>query len=405
MSIQKFPSTLNDKKIAYCMVDDTHTYNPMAREYIKNIADYTITNLYSKGYDTFVGLSENELLKQCANDYEYCVVFSPGTEFINGDKFFTELESYLDKDFFIMGHILDRNEAYYELHHQCYVINLKYYKQYNCPDIGKQILGSKHRQTKPHRSNDNIHDDYTPSWVSGGEDETDYSHKMHGHNILSIAFDNDIPVLVFDEPFRQNKKHYYPENIDVFLDQINYIYQKHNYCLTTFVHTENTDWPNSKLTDIEQVFTPASGTWYTDIISKTKPVHVVMYDYNIKALEYWKNKAPVIANVSYDFVHLDLLNEIVDLHQYFDYSNKKTVFNLSNIFAYEGRISLYPLRYRLHRENYWINNINKCFPDSYITFSSRATTGFIHCPLYGQLSPIDISQLNTPSWHMYGDWV
>jgi hypothetical protein len=171
------------------------------------------------------------------------------------------------------------------------------------------------------------------------------------------------------------------------------------------VHTENTDWPNSKLTDIEQVFTPASGTWYTDIISKTKPVHVVMYDYNIKALEYWKNKAPVIANVSYDFVHLDLLNEIVDLHQYFDYSNKKTVFNLSNIFAYEGTVSLYPLRYRLHRENYWINNINKCFPDSYITFSSRATTGFIHCPLYGQLSPIDISQLNTPSWHMYGDWV
>ena len=81
------------------------------------------------------------------------------------------------------------------------------------------------------------------------------------------------------------------------------------------------------------------------------------------------------------------------------------MFNLSNIFAYEGTVSQYPLRYRLYRENYWIDNINKCFPDSYITFSSRSCTGFVDCPLYGKLSPIDISQLTTPSWHMYGDWL
>jgi hypothetical protein len=130
-----------------------------------------------------------------------------------------------------------------------------------------------------------------------------------------------------------------------------------------------------------------------------------MYDYNVKALEYWRNNAPLIDNVSYDFVHLDLLNETVDLHQYFDYSNKQTVFNLSNIFAYEGTVSQYPLRYRLHRENYWIDNINNSFPDSYITFSSRACTGFIDCPLYGKLKTIDIRDLNTPSYHINGDWL
>jgi len=377
----------------------------MAREFVKNIADYTITNLYSKGYDVYVGLTPESLLKHCINKYDYCVVISPGTEFVNGGSFFIELEKRLDKDFFIMGHILDRNEAYYELHHQCYVVNLKYYKQYNCPIIGKQQLGVNHRKTKPWRSHDNIHDDYTPLWVSGGEDETDYSHKMHGHNILSIAFDNDIPVIVFDENLRENKKHYYPENIDTFMDHVSYAYQKYNYCLTTFVHTENTDWLDDGIHDIEQVFTPASGTWYTNIISTTKPVHVVMYDYNVKALEYWKQNIPILSNVTYDFVRIDLLNEEVDLHQYFDYSNKHTLFNLSNIFAYEGTVSQYSLRYRLYRENHWISKINYGFPNNYITFSSRASTGFVNSLLNGKLNTVDIRQLNTPSWHMNGDWL
>jgi hypothetical protein len=154
------------------------------------------------------------------------------------------------------------------------------------------------------------------------------------------------------------------------------------------------------------VFTPASGTWYTDIISKTKPVRVVMYDYNLKALDYWKINSPVIDNVEYVFVHIDLLNENIDLHKYFD-NDKSKVFNLSNIFAYEGTVLHYPLRYRLYRENQWINNINETFPSSsYITFSSRSCTGFINCPLSGMLlDTVDISKLNKPSYHMNGDWL
>ena len=384
------------------MVDDTHTYTPMAREYIKNIADYTITNLYSKGYTVFVGLDENALLRHCV-DYDYCVVFSMATEFINGDSFFSILESRIEQDFFIMGHILDRNEAYYELHHQCYVINLKYYKQLNCPDIGKQILGSKHRQVKPWRRSDNIHDDYTPSWVAGGEDETDYSHKMHGHNILSIALDTNLPVVVFGDILRDNKKYYYPENTDVFMDKINYAYQKYNHCLTTFVHTQNTDWLDADTSEIEQVFAPASGTWWKDIISTTKKVKVVIYDYNVKALEYWSQHKPNLYNVEYEFIRIDLLTESIDLRKYF--TNKSTIINLSNIFAYEGTILHYPLRYRLHRENQLISHVNEVLPHADIAFSSRACTGFVGCSLYGKLNTIDISMLNKPSYHMNGDWL
>jgi hypothetical protein len=325
------------------------------------------------------------------------------TEFINGDSFFNILESRIEQDFFIMGHILDRSEAYYELHHQCYVINLKYYKQLNCPDIGKQILGSKHRQVRPWRSSDNIHDDYTPTWVAGGEDETNYNHKMHGHNILSIAFDTDLPVVVFGDILRDNKKYYYPENTDVFMDKINYAYQKYNHCLTTFVHTQNTDWLDADTSEIEQVFAPASGTWWKDIISTTKKVKVVIYDYNIKALEYWSQHKPNLYNVEYEFIRIDLLTESIDLRKYF--TNKSTIINLSNIFAYEGTILHYPLRYRLHRENQLISHINEVLPHADIAFSSRACTGFVDCSLYGKLNTIDISVLNKPSYHMNGDWV
>lgn len=402
MNIVKYK--ISKSPIAFCMVDDSHTYqSSWTAELVKNIADLTITNIHSKGYDILQGQDEDILLNYAANTgYSFAVVFSIGTEFINGKKFFEEIEKLSHHDLFLAGHILDRSDAYYELHHQCYFINLNKYKELSYPEIGQQKLGAIHTQDVPWRSRENWHDDYTPKTISGGDQVKQYNHKCHGWNILKVAFENDLPVLVFDNDIRNNKKHYYPENQTEFLKHSQWAYMRHSYCADEFVHTSNTEYGIFENTDFEQVFVPASGLWWTEIINKTKPVKVVMYDYNQKALDYWKNNVPTINNVSYEFIKIDLLTQSYS----FDHFNKSLsiMIILSNIFAYEGTGFLYSLEYRLEKENEILKTIKNTFTDYYVSTSARASTGFADLELAGKLEPIDIKYLQKPTWHSR-DWL
>lgn len=391
------------KSIVFCFVDNTHIYSSTwTKELIKNQSDLSITNITSKGYSVVQGQDEDALLKYIAGEYEYAVVFTTGTEFINGSSFFDELNNIIKTDFFIAGHVLDRGDAYYELHHQCYIINLRYYKKFNQPSIGQQCLGQHHTQSVPCRSLENYHDEYTPKWISVGEETKEYNHQCHGWNILSIGFENDTPILVFDDSIRNSKKHFYPENQTEFLKHSSWLYARHNYCASDFVHTSNTDWSNSQLSKIRQVFTPASGTWWVDHIDTSNFVKVVMYDYNQKALDYWKDAAPRLPNVHYEFIKLDLLTDPIDLGM-FD-SKLDTLINLSNIFAYEATSPFYSLEYRLNKENAAIVAIKETLPNAVINFSARACTGFIDAPLFGDIYPVKVQQLDKPTWHIR-DWL
>ena len=402
MNVIKFQNF--KKPIVFCIVDNTHIYtSEWSKELIKNISDFTISNTFSKGYDILQGQDEDALLQMaCDQKYQAAVIFSTGTEFINGDSFYNEIEKLHTEKVFIAGHILDRADAYYELHHQCYYIDLDIYQQIGKPRIGKQQLGVKHHKTKPRRSDDNVHDDYTPTWISGGEDQTDYNHKMHGHNILSVAFDHDIPIVVFDNNIRQHKKHYYPENQQEFINHIQWAYQRFNYCLTEFVHTDHTENVNFQDQVFEQFFVPASGAWWQTMINKSKPVIVVIYDYNQKALDYWEIHKPKISNVTYVFLKIDLLTDIYDFN-HFD-KESPTLINLSNIYAYEATSFLYSLEQRLFKENKMIENIKNYFSSATINFSLRASTGFVDGDLYHNIAAIDINDLVKPTWHCK-DWL
>ena len=401
MNIKIFKGQSNS--IVFCLVDNTHTYSSAwTTELIKNQSDFSITNIKSKGYSVVQGQDEDSLLRHVSEDYEYAVVFTTGTEFINGSKFFDELTELVKTDFFIAGHVLDRGDAYYELHHQCYIVNLNNYRDYNFPEIGKQELGSAHVKTIPNRSKENYHDNYTPTWVRHGDKLNNYKHKCHGWNIISEALKRERPVLVFADSIRDNKKHFYPENQTEFLKHSEWLYSRHNFCATDFVHTSNTDWSNHLLSKIRQVFTPASGTWWVDHIDTLDFVKIVMYDYNQKALDYWKQNAPRLSNVRYEFVKLDLLTDPINLDM-FDPS-LDTLINLSNIFAYEATSPFYSLEYRLSKENAAITTVKETLPKAIINFSARACTGFVDATLFGDVHPINIQQLNKPTWHI-GDWL
>jgi hypothetical protein len=404
MNVVKF-GHFKKKKLVFCLVDRLNLcQDSFAREIIKNQTDYVISSIFSKRYNVYQGLNEDEILQSAAlDDYEFAVVFSTGTEFVDGNVFFNSVNELIKNKFFICGHVLDRKDAYYELHHQCYIINLKLYKNLGMPVIGEQELGSTHLEKSPLRSDNNFHDDYTPTWVKPGNLLKEYKHKCHGWNILKVAFDNDLPVLVFDEKFRNSKKHHYPESRKDFIKHLPWIYYRDQECSTNFIHTANTEGPRYLKGKFEQVIIPASGTLYLDYIDVGS---VIIYDYNEKSLEYWKKHLPRKENISYSFVMADLLrsNNLID----YILENKRTLINLTNIFSYEGTSALKPLYYRLYKENEIICNLQKKIPDIVISFSIRAATGFAEAPMIGDsriIKPIDLKNLKKPTWHYNSDWL
>jgi hypothetical protein len=393
------------QRLVYCLVDRLSLIQDnFTKEIIKNQSDFAISSLHEKLFDVYQGLDEDILLQAAASDgYEYAIVFSTGTEFL-GNSFAEKANELFDKDFFLCGHVLDRKDAYYELHQQCYIINLKTYRQIGMPKIGEMELGVEHTQIEPNRSKENYHDDYTPIKVSTGQSLKKYNHKCHGWNILNIAFEKELKVLVFDHTFRNSKRHYYPENRTDFLKNLPWIYNRDYECAVNFVHTENTEGNRSlnSTEKFEQLVIPASGTLYHDLIDTGS---VIIFDYNDKSLDYWKEHFPKKEGVTYSFVKADLLGE----HTLIDYldKDKKTFINLSNIFCYEGTASFKPLYYRLHKENEIINKLKEKNINVTLSFSTRAAAGFLDLPHVGDLSiikAIEINSLRRPTWHINNDW-
>jgi len=380
----------NNKRndIAYCIIDNIrHCHDNYSMELMKNISDFTLTNILIKDYDVYVSLNEDQALKHIAKKgYSHCVVISTGNEFINGMSFFNAIEHLVKTDYYIYGHILDRKEAYYELHSQCYLINLNVHKQLNYPVIGKQSLGEKHIKFKPNRSIVNIHDDYTPVYILPGDIETEYSHKMHGYNIINVALVNGYKIYAFTDSVRNNKKYYYPENQNEFLNNLSYAFTKYNYCMNQFIHHDITD--NMSLNrKYDQIITTASGTWFLDYLNENG--NVILYDYNQYALDFYKEKLSEYSNIEY--VHINLLSDY-DVSEIIKNKDKDTLINLTNVFNYEGTVMFNSLKYRLYKENMLLSNI----PSTWHILIQNSYNGM------GTAG--ELNQLKKPTWHMNGDW-
>lgn len=396
------------KKLVFCFIDTLWKISDnWIKEIIKNQSDYTITNLFNKNYSVFQGCDENELLKTASKEFDYACVFSTGTEFINGDSCFDHFEQLIKKDFFIIGHILDRGDAYFELHQQCYLIDLRKYKLLGFPRVGDQSLGEAHLSIEPLRSDENIHHDYTPLWIRQGDTQRTYKHKAHGWNIIKHGLEK-YEILAFDNEIRKHKIHLYPESDKDFYDKISYVYKKQSYCESEFIHKKNTEYSNPKLKNLRQIITPASGWQWKEYLNESLPCNVIFFDYNQSSLDYWKAQVKNIENIDFKFLKWNLLVEVIDLSAHLDLTlENQTLFNFSNIFCYEGTSSLVNTKYRLRRENEVLAYVQRIMPNCFVNFTSRANTGFIPdvqlIDRAKDLPVFSIQDFKKPTWHIY-DW-
>jgi hypothetical protein len=293
----KFKSITDiDEKIVFCIVDNIKDYpSNWIKEIVKNSIDFEICTITGQGFDVAVGYDENVLLKNCTDDYKFAVVTRCGTVWADNQNFFNQLKQIYYSDVFLMGHILDKKEAYYELHPQCYIINLEKYKSLGCPNIGEQTLYSTHSQTEPIRSEENFHDDYTPISIQAGHKIKEYQHKCHGWNILSLGFENNFNVLPFNEKFRNSKKYLYPDNDKEITERLSEFYLENNIASRNWVNPFTTGadlnlGPTLPST-LKNLVIPANGIdWVHFLVYHgfDNNTRVRFVDYNLLSLQFMK---------------------------------------------------------------------------------------------------------------------
>lgn len=471
MNIIEFQEEAVPKKdsIIFCIVDNTDSYKTAwVQELIKNISDFCLQNITIQGYTVLVGYDEDELLKKASTyNSKYAVVFSTGTEFITRYVFFELLENVCREEFFIIGHVLDRGEFYYELHHQCYAVNLNLFRDLNCPQVGKPEFFSPHVQLEPTRSVENYHDDHTPLWVKQGVDLKNYTHKAHGWNILSLAFEKNLPVITFDDEFRESKKHYYPENESAWFNEINYTYSRFNFCSGLAIYPINSEKMNWKHVPgpLEQLIVPASGLgWIEHLyhVGYNENTVVKFFDYSPSTLEYvkditnwdgtdyptffknhfgkkygylengrsiiycgpqdieqeWKEFVAAFdwhtvwndikSKVTFEFHLVNLLDTSADF-SWITATQGTTLINISNIYNYIGTSTFYSLKQRVYSENNIIDTLKDINPNMYVHVSRRAYDGFYaksdaHLTTVSNLTTTNINSLKKPTWHYGSDW-
>lgn len=423
--------------IVFCIIDSISEYkNPWIQEIVKNSIDSEISMLSGQGFDVVIGDDENVLLSSCVGNYDYAVVCLSGIIWADQKDFFNLIKLEIEKEFFLMGHILDKKEAYYELHPQCYVINLNIYNSLNKPIIGNRELSVQHEKVEPLRSLENFHDDYTPMWIRKGNNIKRYYHKCHGWNIIDIALSNDLNVKVFNADLRNSKRYFYPDDHKD-LSHLSKFYLENTIASRSWVNPFSTTkiWFPPISDPMDNLVTVCNGLdWvrYLKNYNFHNQTKVKFLDYNIMSLEFinrliyewdgidyieflesfgnekvnhlnmnwdslyglkdhlnerwtsfklevdwdiiWKKiKSQIDFKIEFkDFLH----NEINDHWLDSSYNTQNTLINLSHVYNYHSTSIFYTLEYRLGLENYTIEYLKRTVPDAYLIIDGRSWHGF-----------------------------
>ena len=451
------------KNTVYCIVDNTDKcHSGWAREINVNLSDFMINRIIANEHDVLIGTDEKELLITAyQSGYVHAVMIASGTSFKLSERIFKHVDNLCKKDFFIAGHIIDREDNYYEIHHQFYVVFLPEYYELDFPDIGEEEKIT-HTQIEPLRAVEGVFGDHDlPLWVKPGIEHRTYSGRKHGYNLFSQAMLHNRNVIDLGDGIRLDKKYLYYEYDYVFLREMSELYHNQFFCNNVFFPFNTDILPEISHVDrkIEQYISVGTGlNWIynlnkfgytddatvvftdinyqclqfmeslvnewdgTDYVSffKSKQTAIVNgrdYDINLY-LESWNNQFIEFTKNFDDFISVwETIRKLKFKYILIDYTSKydlnwierdkNTLMNLSDLFNHVPYVALQSLKYRISCENRLITSLQKIVPDSVLVLTSRASDGFTdrkkRIDYVKNFEITDINTLNKPPWHSH-DW-
>ena len=242
---------LNENNVGVGWVDISDKIkNITALAFSRNITEYWIQELSNYNLKITCKKTHDEVLNWAADsDLSYVIVANIGNNFSKRYNFIQELPEWLEqnKGFTVVGHVLDKKEKYYELHHQFFMVNVNWWKQAGRPTVGNEEFNTEWTTNEPTRSAENWHDEYTPHWISAGSNSKNYSGRRFGWNIIKTALDHG-RVYSFNEKQRDSKYYLYPEVNNYTHNKFFDVFD----ALQSYSHfVANTESPPDQITDVE----------------------------------------------------------------------------------------------------------------------------------------------------------
>ena len=459
--IQKISTTYPDKKsILICVHDILDVCaTDWSKEIAKNLSDYMINRFLINGYDVCISTSEHELLTYGIEEYTHAVVIATGTSPKLSDRIIHAIESKCKENFYIAGHVLDRQENFFELHHQFYIVNLSQHKELGCPSLGEAST-TPHKKVKPIAKST---DGHVCQELLQGTEEYEYQGTMHGWNILTVALQNNKVIVDLGPDIRNNKKYFYYEYDHVFLRESTSLFYNH-FMFNNIVVPFNSDKLNTSLNytgPVEQYITLGTGiNWVENLhlIGFTKDTEIIFTDINPLVLQFmkamitewdgkdyvdfylkqefflpnnlpynydeyisqvrqqwqsflskinnWEEKWKAVRDLKFKFVSIDYMSEYN-----FDWfeGNKNTIFNASDMFDHVPSIFYQSMKYRIAAENRFLNKLKAKDPNIFLLWTSRSAGAFLpeeqrpKFELVSDVELIDIEKISRPYWHK-DDW-
>ena len=429
--------TEKQQSIVFCILDTIdNCQSGYARELCVNLTDFLIHRIDLFGYDIFISENEDELLQTTAeNGYSHAVIISAGTSLGLSDRLFDAIETQCRDDFFIAGHVIDRNGSDYyktgfELHQQFYIVNLSEYKQLGSPSVGLEEW-IEHQQVLHSRSEEYLYNDpRLPRSITRGTKTEIVQVKLHGWNILNVALTNNKQLVQTSSEVRASKRYLYYEYDHVFLTRLADV-KYYQFFATNFFAGWNSDTLRNQLSfdgPVDQYATVGIGfNWIKnlEIVGFTEHTKVIFTDINHNCLMfmkkmveewdgkdyadfYWNNKPMMPNNPPYisDSYKEQIANQwdqflttvddwdglwakvkqltydyiLIDYTATFNFdwleAKKKTLLNLSNLYNHGPFIATNSLKYRISCENNLLQKLKNKDPDITILITSRAADGF-----------------------------
>ena len=163
--------------------------------------------------------SLSRLLEDASLQSEWCVVMTPGN--IVHDGFFKSVERILSKASpatMMFAHLLDRKNRGFGIHEQFFIINVKRWKEMGSPRFAL-AAENEVQLTRPQRSVENVHDDYTPLWLRPTQEEYRLRPRIFGWNIIDRALKRGLEIENVPQDLRRYKCYLYPEENTTALHQ------------------------------------------------------------------------------------------------------------------------------------------------------------------------------------------
>jgi hypothetical protein len=258
------------------IVDDQEYKDTLGKEIGYNLLEASVRHdILYKYFLTYEDAFENLKNETATN-----VIFTkPGNTF---DPIWLTQLVEKNSNYSLIGHILDKGSEYYELHNQCFILNVNDWKSSGCPIYDAAV---NYSCININRSTENFHDKHTPKSIEKGEGVTTYKKIKPGGLIISKLLENGFKIRPWTDEERKHKFYLYD---DLVLKYGSYLRIECNFDDTIFNCT-NEPIVKFELPKIKRIITPANGLQALQILDKCPNARILDFkDISQPAIEFTK---------------------------------------------------------------------------------------------------------------------